>query len=107
MQEERREGGWEEKRREEERREEERREEEERGGRGREEGGREEGGGEDASDIRITGFTIVPGSCLRTPPTAPVTPLSSCSWVAMVTSSLAVPPMPCMSKVHVLSTRAA
>ena len=52
----------------------------------------------------MTGFTIVPGSCLRTPPTAPVTPLSSCSWVAMVTRSLAVPPIPCENKGHVLST---
>ena len=49
-----------------------------------------------ASEARMMGLTNVPGSCLKTPPTAPVTPFSSCSLVTTVYMSVAVLPIPCM-----------
>ena len=47
-----------------------------------------------ASVARINGWTIVAGTCLRTPPTAPVTPFSSCSSLATCTMLVAARPRP-------------
>lgn len=47
-----------------------------------------------ASVARIIGFTTVGGICLKTPPTAPETPLCSCSSLATRTNWFAVSPKP-------------